>query len=133
MYTICTPRHRMLVFLKNQTCPFYVSRIKGLSNSSFLAAILPELPLIFPNEPTADKLLKLLLPSLRFLDLHDLRGLTSRSISISVLILATTSNLTMLLLQKGQTGTEEQEVAGLGLLWQHKARVHCAHIWCPQS
>lgn len=107
----------------------------GLSSSSSSAANLPDPRLILPNEPTADKLLKLLLPSLRFRDLQDFRGfekLISRSISFSSLSLATT-NLTMLLLQKGQTGTVGQVVVGLGLLWQHKARVHCAHIRCPQS
>lgn len=113
--------------------PFiYVSILKALSSSSSSTA---NLRLIFPKEPTADKLLKLLLPSLKFLDLHDFRGfeqLMSQSISWSTLSLATT-NLTMLLLQKGQTGTFVQEFVGFGLLWQHKARVHCAHILCPQS
>lgn len=113
----------------------YVSRLNGLSRSSSSAANLPDPRLILPNEPTADRLLKLLLPSLKLRDLQDLRGfeeLRSRSISFSTLSLITTS-LTMLLLQKGQTGTVEQEVVGLGLLWQHKASVHCAHIWWPHS
>lgn len=86
----------------------------GLSSQSFSAAILPEPRPSLPN----DKPLKLLLPSLKFRDLQDFRGfevLRSRSASFSVLTLAMT-NLTMLLLQKGQTGTDWQFVVGLGLL-----------------
>jgi hypothetical protein len=59
----------------------------------FSASIFPELrPAILPNEPMADKLLKLLLPSLKF-DFLDLLGLVigvdSTSVSLLVLILAT--------------------------------------------
>lgn len=127
----CLPR----VGILDTGCSFYVSRLNGLSSNSDSAAILPEPRLIFPKEPTADKPLKLLLPSLKLRDLQDFRGfeeLISRSMSFSVLTFATT-NLTMLLLQKGQSGTEGQDVVGLGLLWQHKAKVHCAHIRWPHS
>lgn len=72
----------------------------------------------------ADKLLKLLLPSLKFdfLDFLGLEGLSSSSESLLVLISATTS-WEILLRQNGQTGAVEQAVVGLGFLWQHRARV----------
>lgn len=114
------------------------SMLKGLSIHSFSKAILPEpRPTIFPIVLTADNPLKLLLPSLKFHDLLDFLNfgeLTSSSwsaVQSSALTLATIS-WTMLLLQNGQTGTVGHAVIGLGLLWQHKAKVHCAHIWWPQ-
>ena len=112
---------------------------QGLSIHSFSAAILPEpRPPILLKEPTADKPLKLLLPSLKFLDFLDLLSLEeltspmSLSASLLVLILATASRA-MPLLQKGQTGAVRHAVVGFGLLWQHRASVHWAHIWWPQS
>lgn len=111
---------------------------QGLSTSSLhsVATFLGLRPPIFPNEPIADKLLKLLLPSLKFrpsLDFLGFVGLISNSVSSLVLIWATT-NLVMTLRQKGQqTGTVWQAVVGLGLLWQHSARVQWAHIWWPHS
>jgi hypothetical protein len=44
-----------------------------------------------------------------------------------------TSSLEMLPRQNGQAGDGGVSVAGFGLLWQHSASVHAAHIWCPQS
>lgn len=86
------------------------------------------------NEPMADKLLKLLLPSLKFdfLDLLGFERLCSSSKSFLVSILTTTSWL-MLLRQNGQTGAVGQAVVGLGFLWQHRARVQWAHIWWPHG
>ena len=112
---------------------------QGLSTHSFSAAILPELrPPIFPNVPTAeDKPLKLLLPSLKFrdfldfLNLEELMSPMSRSVSSQISIFATTSRA-MVLRQNGQTGGVRHAVVGLGLLWQQRANVHCAHIWWPQ-
>lgn len=111
---------------------------QGLSTHSFSAGILPEprLP-IFPKEPIADKLLKLLLPSLKvrdflaFLSLDELLSPLSWSASSQVLIFATTRQA-MVLRQNGHTGGVRHSVVGLGLLWQQRARVHCAHIWWPQ-
>ena len=108
--------------------------------STHSAAILPELrPPNFPNELTLDRPLKLLLPlSFKFLNLFDallsleqLMSTLSRSVSSWHSVFTTTS-LVMVLRQNGQTGGVRQAVAGLGLLWQHRASVHCAHIWCPQ-
>lgn len=103
------------------------------------AAILPELRLPnFPNELTLDNPLKLLLPLsfmfLGFLDLLSLELLISTlswSASSRVSIF-TAASLDMALRQNGQTGGVRQAVAGLGLLWQQRASVHCAHIWWPQ-
>lgn len=89
-------------------------------------------PAILPNE--ADKLLKLLLPSLKF-DFRDLLGFTeldSTSVSQLLLILAT-SNWIMAPRQNGQDGPERAVVAGSGFLWQHSARVQWAHISWPQG
>lgn len=91
------------------------SRLNGLSSHSSWGAILPEPR---PNLPIP---LKLLLPAL---DLRDFLGFLEFPVA---------TNLTMVLRQKGQRGAEGDEVAGLGLLWQHKARVQCAHIICPHS
>lgn len=108
--------------------------------SSHSAAILPELRLPnFPNELTLDSPLKLLLPlsfkCLSFLDdllsLEQLISALSWSVSSWHSVFTTTS-LVMVLRQNGQTGGVRQAVAGLGLLWQHRASVHCAHIWWPQ-
>jgi hypothetical protein len=44
-----------------------------------------------------------------------------------------TGSREMLPRQKGQAGDGSARVVGLGLLWQHSARAHEAHIWCPQS
>lgn len=105
--------------------------VQGLSTSSLhSAATFPELrPPILPNDPIADKLLKLLLPSLKFdfLDLLGLEGLVSTSLSLLVLIFATT-NWLILLRQKGHTGAAAQVVVGFGFLWQHNARMQWAHI-----
>jgi len=49
-----------------------------------------------------------------------------------VLVRATSSR-EMLPRQNGQAGDGSVWVVGLGLLWQHSASVHGAHIWCPQS
>jgi len=101
----------------------------------FSASTFPELrPAILPNEPMADKLLKLLLPSLKFdfLDLLGFVGLDSTSVSLSVLILAT-FNWRMAPRQNGQTGPVVQPVAGSGFLRQHSARVQWAHIWWSQG
>jgi hypothetical protein len=49
-----------------------------------------------------------------------------------VLVRATSSR-EMLPRQNGQAGDGSVRVVGLGLLWQHSASVHGAHIWCPQS
>lgn len=108
------------------------SRYQALSSThSFSAAIRPEpRPPNLLKEPMADSPLKLLLPSQKFLDFFDL--LSFESISLSVLTLATT-NWAMLLRQNGQRGALRDAVFGLGLLWQHKANVHWAHIWWPQS
>lgn len=112
---------------------------QGLSTHSFSAATLPELRLpIFPNEPTADKPLKLLLSShkfwnlLDFLNLEELISPMLLSVSSSFLIF-TTANRPMVLRQNGQTGGFKHAVVGLGLLWQQRASVQCAHIWWPQS
>ena len=103
----------------------------GLSiNSS--AVILPEPRRL--SLPNADRPLKLLLPSLKFLDrlgFFKFEELNSIS-SVSVLSLATTK-WAMSLLQNGQTGGVMLAVVGFGLLWQHRARVQWAHIRCPQS
>lgn len=112
---------------------------QSLSTHSLSDAILPDpRPPIFPNVPTADKPLKLLLPSLKFRDLLDLFNFeelmspTSRSASSKSLLLATASRA-MLLRQKGQTGGVRDADVGLGLLWQQRASVQCAHIWWLQS
>ena len=58
----------------------------------FSFVIFPDLrPTILQNEPMADKLLKLLLPSLKFdfCDLSGFIGLDSTSVSLILLILAT--------------------------------------------
>lgn len=113
------------------------TKYQGLSAHSFSATILPEpRPPILPKEFIADKLLKLLLPSLKFRDFLaflnlELLSPVSRSASSSLLIFATTRRF-MVLRQKGQTGGVRHSVLGLGLLWQQRARVHCAHIWWPQ-
>lgn len=108
--------------------------------STHSAAILPELrPPNFPNELTLDNPLKLLLPlSFTFLNFFDVLlnleqfiSTLSRSVSSWYSVFTTTS-LAMVLRQNGQTGGVRQAVAGLGLLWQHRASVHCAHIWWPQ-
>ena len=39
----------------------------------------------------------------------------------------------MQLRQKGQSGAATKRLLGLGLLWQQRDKVQCAHIWCPQS
>lgn len=119
-----------------------VKKNQGLSIHSLSAAILPEpRPPIFPKDPIADKPLKLLLPSLlKFCDLLDFLSLEeltspmpwSASWSSWLLIFATTSRA-MVLRQKGQTGGVRHAVVGFGLLWQQRAKVHCAHIWWPQS
>lgn len=116
----------------------------GLSISSLLsAAILPEpRPVIFPNDPIADSPMKLLLSSPRFIDLlcflsfDELTSPASRSTTSSWLLLLllsllfwATTNRAMTLLQNGHTGGVTVEVVGFGLLWQHSASVHCAHIW----
>jgi len=110
---------------------------QGLSIHSFSAAILPDpRPPIFPN--VADNPLKLLLPSLKFRDFLDFLSFgepispMSWSASLQFLILAT-ARRTMVLRQNGQTGGLRHAVVGLGLLWQQRASVHCAHIWWPQS
>lgn len=107
----------------------------GLStSSSHSAEILPELrPPNFPNEPNADNPLKLLLPSLvprDFLDVLGFDGLDSNFVLLSALISATTSSV-IWLRQKGQTGAFGACVVRVGLLWQQRARVQLAHIWCP--
>ena len=60
----------------------------------FSFVIFPELrPTILQNEPMADKLLKLLLPPLKidFRDLSGFIGLDSTSVSLTLLILATSN------------------------------------------
>lgn len=125
---------------KSSVCAFKIqdSMLKGLSIHSFSRAIRPEpRPTILPIVLTADKPLKLLLPSLKFQDLlgflsfGELTSCSCSALPCSVFTSATTS-WTMLLLQNGQTGTVGNAVMGLGLLWQHKANVQWAHIWWPQ-
>lgn len=54
--------------------------------------------------------------------------------SLLVLLLLATSSRVMVARQNGQAGgCRACRVVGLGLLWQHSASVHAAHIWCPQS
>ena len=52
---------------------------------------------------------------------------------MDVVLALATSSREMLPRQKGQAGDGSVSVVGLGLLWQHSASVHGAHIWCPQS
>jgi hypothetical protein len=47
--------------------------------------------------------------------------------------LVATASRVMLPRQKGHVGSGWLCVAGLGLVWQHSASVHAAHIWCPHS
>lgn len=109
---------------------------QGLSNSSLQSAeTLLEVRASFPNEPNDDKLLKLLSLHSPWLNDFIVRfgfvGLSSKSISVSSLLLATT-NWVMLQRQKGQTGVFGQALEELGLLWQQRARMQWAHIWWPQ-
>jgi len=132
--------------LKTESIPHNI----GLSISSFSAAILPEpRPVILPNDPIVDSPMKLLLSSPRFIDLlcflnlEELTSPASRSttttssrlllFSLLLLLFWATTKHAMVLLQNGQTGGVTVEVVGFGLLWQHSASVHCAHIWWPQS
>lgn len=88
---------------------------QGLSRSSVSSA--ETFPELRPNLPN-DKFLKLLLPSPRLNDILDFLGfigLDSTSISVSILLLATTS-LAMLLRQKGQAGILVVLVKETGLL-----------------
>ncbi len=129
-------KFRIAIFTPLCNKPNPELQLQGLSTSSLHpAAIFPGLrPPNLVNEPMADKLLKLLLPSLKFdfLDLLGFEGLSSSSESLIVLILATTS-WEMLLRQNGQTGAVVQAVVGLGFLWQHRARVQWAHISWPHG
>jgi len=139
----------LLPYLPNNCCLISTNTIPraasyhcclSSSSHSFSAAIFPELrPPIFPNEFTLDNPLMLLLPPsfmvrvfLDLLGLEQVMSTPSWSMSWG-LSFFTTTNLAMLLLQNGQTGGTTREVEGLGLLWQHRASVHCAHIWWPQS
>lgn len=102
---------------------------RGLSIHSPLSAILPEpRPLNLLNEPMDDKPLKLLLPSLMRLDFLDFLSFNALSGSPTSFLALATTNLAMLLRQKGQRGAVTEEVVGFGLLWQHNANVQWAHI-----
>lgn len=102
-----------------------------LSTKSLISLIRPDpRPPILPNDPMADKPLKLLLPSLKFIDLLDF--LSFEGLSVMLFLIWATTNWAMLLRQKGQTGAVKQAVVGSGLLWQHRANVQGAHIWWPQ-
>lgn len=93
---------------------------------SLLSVILPDPQPIIPNDPTAeDRPLKLLLPSL--LQCRNLLGFEVVFWSPVSLALVVTSR-DMLLRQKGQAGAGKNKVVGFGLLWQHTASVHWAHI-----
>lgn len=109
---------------------------QDLSTQSF-SVNWPELWLTLPNEPTDDRPLKLLLPSLKCRDFLDFLSfeeeyMSSSSTSGFSLTFAT-ANRAMVVRQNGHMGGVRQAVVGLGLLWQHKARVQWAHIWWPQS
>lgn len=105
-----------------------------LSTHSFSVTNLPDpRPLIFPIDPTLDKPLKLLLPSLKLWDHLDFLCLGEELSSQSTVLILATTRWLMLLRQNGQTGADWAAVVGLGLLWQQRARVQWAHIWCPQS
>lgn len=113
------------------------TKYQRLSIHSFSAAILPEpRPPILLND--VDNPLKLLLPSLKlrdflaFLNFGELMSPMSRSAS-SWFSIFTTTRWAMVLRQNGHTGGVRHAVVGFGLLWQHRASVHCAHIWWPQS
>lgn len=100
-----------------------------------LSIMRPEPRPILLNDPIdKERPLKLLLPPLKFRDLWVLLSLELvilLSPSSMVFVLATT-NREMLLRQKGHVSEGMHKVAGLGLLWQHRANVQRAHIWCPQ-
>lgn len=98
---------------------------------------------IFEKDPATadDSPLKLLLPpSLRLCDRRDRRRTScgdeagpaaalSASKSLDAVLALATSSREMLPRQNGQAGDGSVSVVGFGLLWQHRANVHGAHIW----
>ena len=78
--------------------------------------------------------LKLLLPpSLRLWERRDRLWASCGEEGLSGSPVLATTSREMPPRQNGHAGAGSVSVVGLGLLWQHRASVQVAHIWCPQS